>query len=99
MDKDIYTLRIKRESVRIWLGVGLAVFGCLLIIAGLVIPPAGEIDGSVLTALGEILGLSGGCMGVFSINRRDNAKIDYLYDKERERMETEYGTDTEEDIQ
>ena len=76
-------IRVKRESAKIWLGIGLAVFGCLLIIAGLVIPPAGIIDGSVLTAVGEVFGLSGGCIGVFAMGRRDNAKLDYLYNAER----------------
>ena len=79
MKKDIDTIRVKRESVRIWLGVGLAVFGCLLIIAGVCIPPTGVIDGSILTACGEIFGLSGASMGIFAYNRRDNAKLDYMY--------------------
>lgn len=78
MDNDT-NIKIKRESVRIWLGVGLAVFGCLLIIAGVCIPPAGVIDGSVLTAVGEVFGLSGASMGIFAYNRRDNAKLDYMY--------------------
>ena len=72
-------IKIKKESARIWLGVGLAIFGCVLIMVGLIIPPAGIIDGSVLTAVGEIFGLSGGCIGVFAMGRRDNAKIDYMY--------------------
>lgn len=79
MKQDIDTIKVKRESVRIWLGVGLAVFGCLLIIAGVCIPPTGVIDGSILTACGEIFGLSGASMGIFAYNRRDNAKIDYMY--------------------
>ena len=89
-------IRVKRESAKIWLGIGLAVFGCLLIIAGLVIPPAGIIDGSVLTAVGEVFGLSGGCIGVFAMGRRDNAKLDYLYNAERRKEENE--TDTGEDL-
>ena len=88
-------IRVKRESVRIWLGVFLAVFGCVLIIAGLIIPPAGIIDGSVLTAVGEVFGLSGGCIGVFAMSRRDNAKIDYLYDAEIERNKLYNGEEDE----
>ena len=98
MKQNEDTIKVQRESVRIWLGVGLAVFGCLLIIAGVVIPPAGVIDGSILTALGEIFGLSGACMGVFAINRRDNAKIDYLYNAER-RKEEEDETETDSELQ
>ncbi len=105
MKKDIDTIRVKRESVRIWLGVGLAVFGCLLIIAGVCIPPMGVIDGSVLTAVGEVFGLSGASMGIFAYNRRDNAKIDYMYRrfedyyKNNDFNYTEDGTSAEENVQ
>lgn len=105
MKKDIDTIRVKRESVRIWLGVGLAVFGCLLIIAGVCIPPVGIIDGSVLTAVGEVFGLSGASMGIFAYNRRDNAKIDYMYRHFEEYARnndynyTEDGTSAEENVQ
>lgn len=97
--KNEDTIRIKRESVRIWLGVGLAIFGCVLILVGLIIPPAGIIHPSVLTALGELLGLSGGCLGVFAMNRRDNAKIDYLYHLQRKKEEEEYETETDKELQ
>lgn len=96
-------LRIKRESARIYLGIGLAIFGCILIMTGLIIPPAGIIHGSVLTAVGEVFGLAGGCIGVFAMSRRDNAKIDYLYDAEIERNKQyngeEDGTAAEKDLQ
>ena len=103
--KDVETIRVKRESVRIWLGVGLAVFGCLLIIAGVCIPPTGVIDGSILTACGEIFGLSGASMGIFAYNRRDNAKIDYMYRRfedyyrNNDYNDTDNGTSAEENVQ
>ena len=78
-------VKIQRETTRIWMGCGLAIFGCILIMIGVILPPAGVIDGSVLAAVGEVFGLSGGCIGVFAMSRRDNAKIDYLYDAEVER--------------
>lgn len=89
-------IKIKREGVRIWMGIGLAIFGCILILAGLCIPPAGIIDGSVLTAVGEVFGLSGASMGIFAYNRRDNAKIDYIYNSEKQRNEHE--TETGEEV-
>ena len=39
-------------------------FGVLLLIAGFVIPPMGEIDHSVLIAFGEILTFSGSLVGI-----------------------------------
>lgn len=88
-------IRVKRETSRVWLGVGLAVFGCVMILVGMILPPAGVIDGSVLTAVGEVFGLSGGCIGVFALNRRDNAKIDSIYDFVEKKREDETETDTE----
>ena len=95
--KDIDDVKIKRETTRIWMGVGLAVFGCVLIMFGVFIPPMGVIDGSLLTATGEIFGLSGASMGIFAYNKRDNAKIDSIYkwtERQRENEDT-----TEEDVQ
>ncbi len=96
-------IKIKKESARIWLGVGLAIFGCVLIMVGLIIPPAGIIDGSVLTAVGEIFGLSGGCIGVFAMGRRDNAKIDYMYryledKRNKEENYSDDDTDTDKEL-
>ena len=89
-------VKIKRETSRIWMGVGLAIFGCVLIMTGLILPPAGLIHPSVLTAVGEVFGLSGASMGIFAYNKRDNAKIDYLYNAEKQRNTDE--TQTGEDI-
>ena len=96
-------IKIKKESARIWLGVGLAIFGCVLIMVGLIIPPAGIIDGSVLTAVGEIFGLSGGCIGVFAMGRRDNARIDYMYryledKRNKEENHSDDDTDTDKEL-
>ncbi len=95
-------IKIKKESVRIWMGVGLVIFGCVLIMTGLIIPPAGIIHPSVLTAVGEVFALGGGCIGVFAMNRRDNAKIDYLYDAEMKRRNNDtedYEDNTDKDLQ
>lgn len=91
-------VRVKRETTRIWLGSGIAIFGCIIIVIGIFIPPMGIIDGSVITAIGEVFGLSGALLGVFSLNRRDNAKIDSIYNY-IENKKTEDETYTEEDVQ
>ena len=80
-----------------------SIFGCVLIMVGLIIPPAGIIDGSVLTAVGEIFGLSGGCIGVFAMGRRDNAKIDYMYryledKRNKEENYSDDDTDTDKEL-
>ena len=99
-DKDLDEVKIKRETSRIWVGVGLAVFGCILIMAGLIFPPAGVIHGSVLTAVGEIFGLSGASLGIFAYSKRDNAKIDsiYRYVRTQNQERDNYETDAEKDL-
>ena len=39
-------------------------FGCALLIAGIALPPAGEIHASVLVAFGEILTFAGSLIGI-----------------------------------
>lgn len=42
----------------------LTFFGCALLVAGIALPPAGEIHSSVLVAFGEILTFSGSIIGI-----------------------------------
>ena len=52
------------KMIQLILSVGLCVFGGLLLIAGFVAPPLGEIHPSVLTAFGEVLTFSGALIGM-----------------------------------
>ena len=52
------------KMIQLILSVGLCVFGGLLLIAGFIAPPLGEIHPSVLTAFGEILTFSGSLIGI-----------------------------------
>ena len=42
----------------------LTFFGCALLVAGIALPPAGEIHSSVLVAFGEALTFSGSIVGI-----------------------------------
>jgi hypothetical protein len=42
----------------------MCIFGCALLIVGLVLPPAGEIDSSLLVAYGETLTFAGSLIGI-----------------------------------
>ena len=46
------------------LAVCLCFFGCALLVAGIALPPAGEIHSSVLVAFGEVLTFSGSIVGI-----------------------------------
>ena len=52
------------KKIQLILSVSLCVFGGLLLIAGFIAPPLGEIHHSVLIAFGEILTFSGSLIGI-----------------------------------
>ena len=54
----------------------MCIFGCALLVAGMVTPPAGEIDASVLIAYGEILTFAGSLFGIDYKYRSKKSKDD-----------------------
>ena len=52
------------KKVQLLLAVSLCVFGVLLLVAGFIAPPIGEIHHSLLIAFGEILTFSGSLIGI-----------------------------------
>ena len=52
------------KKIQLLLSVSLCVFGGMLLIAGFIAPPLGEIHHSVLIAFGEILTFSGSLIGI-----------------------------------
>ena len=53
----------------VWIAVAALVFGCVMLMIALIIPPPGEIDNTVLVAFGEILTFGGALLGVRLRNR------------------------------
>lgn len=53
-----------KMTIQLWLGVALAIFGIILIIASFLCPPVGVIDASVLAATGEVFTFSGSILGI-----------------------------------
>ena len=53
-----------KNDIQLLVSVLLVGFGCVLLIAGFVCPPRGEIHHSVLIAFGEILTFSGSLVGI-----------------------------------
>lgn len=56
----------KSENKKFWLGAVLALLGVAMLFVALFIDPKGEISGSVLGAVGEILLVSGSLLGLDS---------------------------------
>lgn len=53
-----------RETVIVWVSVAAFVVGTAITFLGLLLPPKGEIDNSVLVAAGQFLTLCGAGLGV-----------------------------------
>jgi hypothetical protein len=56
-----------RDKVQFGIAIGLMVFGCVVLLIGLLTPPSGQIHQSVLIAFGEIATLSAGVLGIDAI--------------------------------
>lgn len=54
----------KKLNAQMWLGVVIAISGIALLFWGLVTPPGGHIDSSVLVAFGEVATFAGSLIGV-----------------------------------
>lgn len=54
----------QKMTIQLWLGVSIAIFGVILIIASFLCPPLGIIEASVLAAIGEIFTFSGSLIGI-----------------------------------
>lgn len=67
--------RNKTELIKLWLAVGLCIFGCTLLIAGFIVNPLGIIHQSVLIAFGEVITFAGAILG---INYAYQSKVKYL---------------------
>ncbi len=52
------------KRIQLLLAAAMCTFGCALLVAGIALPPAGEIHSSVLVAFGEILTFAGSLIGI-----------------------------------
>lgn len=79
--------RNKVELIKLWLAVGLCIFGCCLLIAGFIVNPLGIIHQSVLIGFGEIMTFSGAILG---INYMYQSRVKYLEMKiEEKKIDTD----------
>ena len=68
----------KIEMIKIWLAVGLCIFGCIMIAFGFIVNPLGIIHNSVLIVVGEIFSFAGCILG---INMAYQSKLKTLENK------------------
>lgn len=52
------------EKIKIYLSVGLMIFGCIMVMCGFWVSPMGIIDNSVLIIFGEISAFVGSVFGI-----------------------------------
>lgn len=64
-----------RDKVQFGIAIGLMIFGCVVLLIGLLTPPEGQIHQSVLIAFGEIATLAAGVLGIDAIYTNKLQKI------------------------
>lgn len=64
-----------RDKVQFGIAIGLMVFGCIVLLVGLLTPPEGQIHQSVLVAFGEVATLAAGVLGIDAIYTNKLQKI------------------------
>lgn len=64
-----------RDKVQFGMAIGLMLFGCAMLLIGLLTPPEGQIHNSVLLAFGEIATLIAGILGIDAIYTNKLQKI------------------------
>lgn len=74
-----------RDKVQFGIAIGLMVFGCVVLLVGLLTPPEGQIHQSVLVAFGEIATLAAGVLGIDAIYTNKLQKIVADLKKETEK--------------
>ena len=52
------------KKFQLFTAVALCIFGCIMLLAGFLCPPLGEIHPTILTAFGEVLTFSGALLGM-----------------------------------
>lgn len=67
--------RNRVEMIKLWLSVGLMIFGCCLLVAGFIVNPLGTIHQSVLIGFGEVATFAGSVLG---LNYAYQSKVKYL---------------------
>lgn len=74
----------QKMTIQLWLGVALASFGVILIIASFLCPPVGVIDASVLAAIGEVFTFSGSILGIDYHYKMKNNEINFKYKEDED---------------
>ena len=93
-------LSIKEKmTIQLWLGVILAIMGCVLLWVGLFLPPMGIIHASVLTAIGEIFTFSGALIGIdYSYKYKTIKYLSHEHPLDLNRPELEYDENDDEEL-
>lgn len=67
----------KNLTIRLIVAACTVLFGCVLITASFIVPPAGEIHPSVIAVIGELLTFAGTCFGIDTNYRKKMLDLEY----------------------
>ena len=80
----------KTEMIKVWLAVGLCIFGCLMVLAGFIVYPLGIIHNSVLIVVGEIFSFAGAVLGINMVYQRSLRKLESQIDMYKKEINDKY---------
>ena len=77
----------KVETIKIYLSVGLMIFGCIMVLCGFWVAPAGIIDNSVLIIFGEISAFVGSVFGINMVYSTRHKQLENDIQKRLDKIE------------
>jgi hypothetical protein len=76
------------ETIKIYLSVGLMIFGCIMVMCGFWVAPMGIIDNSVLIIFGEISAFVGSVFGINMVYSTKHKQLENEIQKRLSDVET-----------
>lgn len=80
------------ETIKIYLSVGLMIFGCIMVMCGFWVAPMGIIDNSVLIIFGEISAFVGSVFGINMVYSTKHKQLENEIQKRLSDVETKRET-------
>lgn len=84
------------ETIKIYLSVGLMIFGCIMVMCGFWVAPMGIIDNSVLIIFGEISAFVGSVFGINMVYSTKHKQLENEIQKRLSDVETKREVKTDE---
>lgn len=81
--------RTKNENIKLWLAVGMTIFGCSMLMMGFWVSPIGVVDNSILVSFAECLTFSGAVLGITEVYAAKHKELENKIDKRLKKLDKE----------